>query len=108
MAKKKLRKTKKNPGGRPKVRDGDEVMLNFEMPLDKYALFTAYVSMRRQNAVDDGYQAASVNKRVIMIEAWDEFWKSLSSGEKRKVKNSDVYKQSLKRGNLRLSAIASR
>lgn len=101
------KKRKPTITGRPKVRDGNEVMLNFEMPLEKYALFTAYVSMRRQNAVDDGYQAASVNKRVVMIEAWDAFWSSLSTGEKRKVKKSDVYKQSLIRGNLRLSAIAS-
>ena len=95
---KKAKKRKVNRGGRPRVRDGNEIMLNVEFSLRNYADFAALVALYREQGLAHGEPASAHTKRSLMLELWDVFWKQQPAAFRRRVRLHPVYKKILADG----------
>lgn len=98
-AKKSRKKSKKRAslGGRPQVRQGDEVQVTVEFPLIYYARLAAYVTHLKEKAIEEGDSVWEKSKKMLLLRLWQDSWESMPARLKRQIEDSDEFRRVMKK-----------
>ncbi|MGE3163518.1 MAG: hypothetical protein AB7O52_01280 [Planctomycetota bacterium] len=96
MSEDKRKKTSRQ-GGRPRIRQGDEVQVTVEFPLIDYARLSGYVSYRKTQAMRAGKSVWEQSKKHALLGLWQQFWESLDATVRLEIESSPNFRNAMKR-----------
>ena len=79
---------KRNRGGRPRVRTGDEVQITVEFPKEDYAKLAGYIDYLKDVADHQGTPISQASKRLTLLELWKKSWNSLPPRVKKEIEGA--------------------